>query len=131
MTTPSIGEVLAKEAELAEQAENRAGGPYVRSRRRPKDPAQVYSLRVPVDRLDLVRQLAEQENTTQAALLRKWLLERLDQELLRRQRGTASAPDHERLLALVDEMRAAITQQSGAKSGPARTPRRTARRRSA
>jgi hypothetical protein len=123
--------VLAREGELAEQAENQAGGPYVRSRRRTKDPAQVYSLRVPADRLDLVRQLAEQENTTQAALLRKWVLERLDQELLRRQRGTASAPDHERLLALVDEMRAAITQQSGARSGPPRTVRRSPRRRPA
>jgi hypothetical protein len=124
MTTPSIGEVLAGEAELAERAENRAGGPYVRSRRRPKDPAQVYSLRVPVDRLELVRQLAEQENTTQAALLRKWVLERLDEELLRRQRGTVQPLDHERLLALVDEMRTAIMQQSGAGSGPPRAARR-------
>jgi hypothetical protein len=123
MTSSSIGEVLAGEATLAEQAENRAGGPYVRSRRRPKDPVQVYSLRVPVDRLELVRQLAEQENTTQAALLRKWVLERLDQELAR-QSGTAVAPDHERLLALVDEMRAAITQQPGAGSRPPRSTRR-------
>jgi hypothetical protein len=121
MTSPSIAEVLAGEATLAEQAENRAGGPYVRSRRRPKDPVQVYSLRVPVDRLELVRQLAQQANTTQAALLRKWVLERLDQELARQ---TAVTPDHERLLALVDEMRAAITQQPRAGSRPPRSTRR-------
>jgi hypothetical protein len=84
----------------------------------------VYSLRVPVDRLELVRQFAEQENTTQAALLRKWVLERLDEELLRRQRGTVQPLDHERLLALVDEMRTAIMQQSGAGSGPPRAARR-------
>jgi hypothetical protein len=130
MTTPTIGEILAEEAVLAEQAENRAGGPYVRSRRRPKDPAQVYSLRVPVDRLDLVRQLAERENTTQAALLRKWVLERLDQEL-GRQREKDIAPDHARLLALVDEMRAAITEQSGEESRPPRAVRRSVRRKSA
>ena len=121
MTSSSIGEVLANEAALAEQAEKRAGGPYVRSRRRPKDPAQVYSLRVPVDRLELVRQIAEREKTTQAALLRKWVLERLDQELAR-QSGTA-APDNERLLALVDELRAAITQPA-TRSRPPRTTRR-------
>ena len=130
MTTPSIGDVLSHEAALAEEAETRAGGPYVRSRRRPKDPAQVYSLRVPVDRLDLVRQLAEQENTTQAALLRKWVLERLDQELART-RGATITPDNERLLALVDEMRAAITQRSQAESGQPRAARRSTRRRSA
>jgi hypothetical protein len=124
MTSPSIGEVLAKEAALAEEAENRQGGPYVRSRRRPKDPAQVYSLRVPVDRLELVREIAERANTTQAALLRKWVLERLDQELAR-QSGTA-APDHVRLLALVDELRAAITQPSTRPRPPRTTRRRSA-----
>jgi hypothetical protein len=90
----------------------------------------VYSLRVPVDRLDLVRQLAERENTTQAALLRKWVLERLDQEL-GRQREKDIAPDHARLLALVDEMRAAITEQSGEESRPPRAVRRSVRRKSA
>ncbi len=122
MTSPSIGEVLAQEGALAEQAENRPGGPYVRSRRRPKDPAQVYSLRVPVDRLELVRQIAERENTTQAALLRTWVLERLDQELARQ--SGKGAPDHDRLLALVDELRAAIAHQPGAGARPPRIGRR-------
>jgi hypothetical protein len=83
----------------------------------------VYSLRVPVDRLEVVRQIAERENTTQAALLRKWVLQRLDQELAR-QSGTA-APDHDQLLALVDELRAAIIHQPSAGS---RRPRSTRRR---
>jgi hypothetical protein len=130
MTTPGIGELLAHEAALAEEAETDTGGTYVRSRRRPKDPAQVYSLRVPVDRLDLVRQLAEQENTTQAALLRKWVLERLDQELART-RGATITPDNERLLALVEEIRAAIMQRSQAGSAPPRAARRSTRRKSA
>jgi len=80
MCAESISELLAREAEAAERVESEHRGSYVRSRRAPKDPSQVYSLRIPLDRLELVRQLATKQRTTPAALLRSWVLERVEEE---------------------------------------------------
>ncbi|PZS40363.1 MAG: hypothetical protein DLM62_03335 [Pseudonocardiales bacterium] len=49
-----------------------------RSRRSPQDPAQVYSIRIPVDRIDQLRQAAEREGTTASALIRKLVVDYLD-----------------------------------------------------
>ncbi len=83
-TPHTIADVLAAEAEMAERTKDDPPGPRVRSQRPPKDPSEVYSLRIPIDRLDEVRRLAGQGHATPAALLRRWILERLDVEAGRR-----------------------------------------------
>jgi len=40
----------------------------------------VYSLRIPVDRLEQLRRLAAEKHMTPSALMRAWVLERLDAE---------------------------------------------------
>jgi len=116
MDTTPISEVLAKEAELAEQSEGEHRGPYVRSRRPPKNPSQVYSLRIPLERLESVRKLATENRITPAALLRTWVLERLDEE--RRIKDVDSTRDalpprqRERAMALVRQLEATLTPRS-------------------
>jgi len=115
MNTVPISEALAKEAELAEQSEGQHRGPYVRSRRPPKDPSQVYSLRIPLERLESVRKLAAENNTTPAALLRTWVLERLDEESHIKDQGTKNAlppRQRERAMALVRQLEATLTRRS-------------------
>lgn len=116
MDTTPIAEVLAKEAELAEDSEGEHRRRYVRSRRPPKDLSQVYSLRLPLEQLESIRKLASESRTTPAALLRTWVLERLDEEghvddadstrdaLPRRQR--------EHAMALVRELEATLNRRS-------------------
>jgi hypothetical protein len=74
-----IGRLLAEEAEAAEEHRD-DDVPLVRSRRPAKEPAQVYSLRVPVEKLEELRRLAEERHLTTSALMRSWVLERLEQE---------------------------------------------------
>ena len=77
----NIHDVLAREAEDVEarRARGETGGPLHRVRP-PRDPAQVYSLRMPVDRLEQLRQAAEQAGVSPSTLMRTWVLERLDAE---------------------------------------------------
>jgi hypothetical protein len=44
----------------------------------PRAPSQVYSLRIPVDKLELLRQIAAEHNELPSALMRRWILERLE-----------------------------------------------------
>jgi len=44
----------------------------------PRQPSQVYSLRIPVDRLEFIRQVAAEHNELPSALMRRWVLERLE-----------------------------------------------------
>jgi chemotaxis protein histidine kinase CheA len=85
--TESVREMLAREAEEAEavaDAEERgevAPAPGQRARRQPAEASQVYSLRVPVNRIEQLRQLADEIGEAPTALMRRWVLERLAQEL--------------------------------------------------
>jgi len=51
-------------------------------------PSQVYSIRVPVDRLEQVRRLASERDVAPTVMLRQWVLARLDQEV-----GRGTPPD--------------------------------------
>jgi hypothetical protein len=75
----NIADLLAAEAEAAEQFrdEDDLGPTYV-PRRSAKDPSQVYSVRIPVGRLDQLRRRAAQEGVAPSALMRQWVIERLD-----------------------------------------------------
>ncbi len=95
--------------------------------RPPKEPSQVYSVRIPVERLEQLRQAAERRRVTPSALLREWVVERLDsdagigQALTLASGGvtaTLEADDEavlhahaESLAALVAEVRHAIERQ--------------------
>jgi hypothetical protein len=46
----------------------------------PKEPSQVYSVRIPVARLDELRKIAAGCEQAPSTLLREWVLERLDME---------------------------------------------------
>src|SRR5271165_6133563 len=46
----------------------------------PKQPSQVYSVRIPVNRLEELRAVAAKQRLPPSALLREWVLERLDRE---------------------------------------------------
>lgn len=70
-------------AELAEEAETKRDQMPVgrmRRRRAPRDPAQVYSVRMPADSLDELRRLAEAHHETPSGLIREWVLSRLEYE---------------------------------------------------
>lgn len=57
-----------------------------------KQASQVYSVRMPVDRLEQLRSIAAEEGTPPTQLLRDWVIERLDQEQVKRGPGGAHAP---------------------------------------
>lgn len=76
----NVADILASEAEATEQGRD-VDAYYVPDNRPPKDPAQVYSVRLPVDRLDELRQFATRQGVAPSALLRRWVIERLDREL--------------------------------------------------
>jgi len=95
---------LGEDIEAREATTDREMEPAhaVRSRRAPRDPSEVYSLRIPVTRLAEVRRIAASERTTSAALLRRWVLERLDAE------GQGDE-DEEQAKAVTDALRRAIS----------------------
>jgi len=92
VTGKNIADMLAEEAEHADQHRD---DELTRGHRRaqpPKEPAQVYSLRIPADRLDQLRQLANERHTTPSALIRAWVLDRLDLEAAAADAGPGHGP---------------------------------------
>lgn len=79
MTERDIKQEL-EEIATAVEGDKDAGGPRVRSMRAPKEPSQVYSVRIPTDRLDQLRRLAAARGAAPTALIRDWVVERLDAE---------------------------------------------------
>lgn len=84
--TESVRAMLAREAAEAKQiadAEARGERPTAagqRARRQAGEASQVYSVRIPVDRLAQLRRLADERGVAPTALLRQFVIERLDQE---------------------------------------------------
>ena len=72
---------LAEEAQLFEKHKDdpREPGDYARPLP-PRNPAQVYSVRIPVDRLADLKALADSNDVAPSAMIRDWVLERLDSE---------------------------------------------------
>lgn len=67
------------------------GEPVVRrARRQATNPSQVYTLRIPVERLGQLRDLADAMGEAPSTLMRQWVLERL--ELERRQASSQQPP---------------------------------------
>jgi Lsr2 len=80
MTHQNIADMLADEAEHAEQHRDDELTHGYRRAHPPREPAQVYSLRIPVGQLDELRRLAADRHLTPSALMRSWVLDRLDAE---------------------------------------------------
>jgi hypothetical protein len=75
----NVADLLAAEAEAAEQHRDEDDfGPTYAPRHPPRDPSQVYSVRIPAGRLEQLRQRALKEGTAPSALIRQWVIERLD-----------------------------------------------------
>lgn len=81
----SIRELLAQEAAQAEvraAAEDRgevSAAPGKRGNRKASDPAQVYPVRIPVARINELREVAEMLGVPPTTLIRQWVIERLDE----------------------------------------------------
>lgn len=75
----NIQNILAEVADQAEETRNEITKVY-RSNRPAVEPSQVYSIRIPVSRLGRIRALATKYGIAPTAMLRKWILERLDAE---------------------------------------------------
>lgn len=81
----SIRELLAREAAEAEAravAEDRGeipAPPGQRGKRKASDPSQVYPVRIPVARINELREVAERLGVPPTALIRQWVIERLDE----------------------------------------------------
>ena len=81
MSYRDVRRMLSDEAEEAEQSRDESVGPMYRRARPSREPAQVYSVRMPVERLEQLRLAAKRVGMTPSALMRKWILERLDNEI--------------------------------------------------
>lgn len=80
MTEKDIAELLAKEAEAAEINEDEEESRQYRRPPPPSQASQVYSVRIPVERLEQLRAFAVKLGLRPTTLMRKWVLERLDEE---------------------------------------------------
>ena len=80
MTQSNIADLLAEEAEQAEEHREDELTPGYRRARPAREPAQVYSMRIPVERLEQLRSLAAERHMTPSGLMRAWVLDRLDVE---------------------------------------------------
>jgi len=116
----NIKDILAMEAEEAEEGRRtgKKGGPLHQGMP-PRDPAQVYSLRMPVERLGALRRIAGAYGANPTALMRTWVLERLAQEE-RAQRLDDVHDALERLTAEFHDMEKR-TSKSATKTRPRRS----------
>lgn len=81
MSEKDLATTLREEAALAEKEFDSDDDVWVRSRRPPKSPSMVYSVRIPVSRVEELRQVAADAGLDPSAMVRQWVLERLDSEL--------------------------------------------------
>lgn len=75
----SIRDTLAEEAAEAEARRDEAPGRMHRARGG-RGSSHVYTVRMPVDRLAELREVAERSGEQPSALMRRWVLERLEDE---------------------------------------------------
>ncbi|MGI9192975.1 MAG: hypothetical protein ACR2FO_00455 [Actinomycetota bacterium] len=79
--TSDPADVLRREAELFEKHKDQkklAGG--YRAIPRAQDPSQVYSVRIPVEQLSKLKKMAKARGLQPSAMMRAWVLERLNIE---------------------------------------------------
>jgi len=99
----------ADEIEVNERA-NDDDAVYVRPRE-PKDPAQVYTVRIPVAQIARLRDIANRQGIAPSTLMRNWVIERLDAEEVRGDRLDFTV-DTRTSVARVDAELAAMLRRS-------------------
>jgi hypothetical protein len=148
-----LAAILREEAALAETEEDSDDDVWVRSRRPPKAPSMVYSVRIPVSRVEELRRVATEAGMEPSAMVRQWVLDRLDSELSEEGRavegvksalehvlkafkrkddsswGVLLTPDSESLLTVVP--RPALAKRASAKTTKARSSKATVSRKAA
>lgn len=72
-------EEMAAAIERAEAEDTGEGAVYARPVP-PRDAAQVYSIRVPVERLEQLRSIASAKGVPPSTLMRQWVIERIEIE---------------------------------------------------
>ncbi len=76
----SIRDTLAEEAADAEAAQHESPTQMHRARTETGATSQVYTVRMPADRLAELRAVADRSGEQPSTLMRRWVLERLDDE---------------------------------------------------
>jgi hypothetical protein len=81
LTDDEIALMLADEAEDAEERRERGEtGGLLHTTTPSREPSQVYTVRMPVHVLERLRRMAAAAGVTPSALMRTWMLERLELE---------------------------------------------------
>lgn len=80
MTETDRERILREVAEDAEQAGDAVSPAARRKKRTSPDPSQVYSVRIPLDRIEQLRQAAVNSGTTPSALIRELVVRYLDDQ---------------------------------------------------
>jgi hypothetical protein len=81
--TENVGDGIRAESERIERESESPDEPrprFVRSKRAAVDPSQVYSIRIPVERIEDVRRLAASRHQAPTVMLRQWIIERIEAE---------------------------------------------------
>ncbi len=81
MNESEISRVLEEEAERFEKEKDKDASHRYVTPRPAAEPSQVYSVRIPVSRIEELRALATREGKQPSAMIRDWILRRLDVEL--------------------------------------------------
>jgi hypothetical protein len=84
-------EEMAAAIERAEAEDTEESAVYVRPVP-PKDAAQVYSIRVPVERLEQLRAIASDKGVPPSTLMRRWVIERIEIESPRMRESESGSP---------------------------------------
>ena len=104
-------ELLARVAEAAEaDPDADAEVNWVRHQRPSKNPTAVYSVRIPVDRIEQLRQLAAERDVQPTALIRTWVLAQLDAAKGGDERAQQWEND---VRATIDHLRALLDERTG------------------
>lgn len=112
---------LLEEAERIDREEigipdEEADGRWIFVRARPsREPSQIYSIRLPVSAIEQLRCLALTEGEAPTALLRQWVLERLDTELKLKEKAPSSSASGGRRTSAVSGQEPAGSQKRGSR----------------
>ncbi len=113
MTDPERDATWAAEdaaLEARAAADDPAG--LVAHRRPPTAPAQVYTVRIPVDRLAELRQVAAERAVPPSVLLRSWAIEQLDAERAGGPAGSRMVPESELVATLRSVVREELAKEA-------------------
>lgn len=111
MADQELRDKIDAEAEAFEQA-TEAAADYVRHRRPAQSPSMVYTVRIPADRIEELREVAEARGVAPTALMRGWVLAQLDEATGTRESDTDQWERDFR--ATAEHMRQLLDERPGA-----------------